>query len=255
MPPQNSKLTEPGPGPAISVVVNAMRRFSKFSSAEARALQALESRPEQFRKGEELVSPGQKNSKPFIIIGGSVVEYRLDASGHRQTLDLLLRGEIANLRSTVLRSTDIYMVASTDSVVSRFTADEFHDLISHHPRLGSVMIWRAAVGRSMLAEHLLDVGRRNAIQRMGHRLLELLVRMELAGLSDNDTLSVPLDLVTLADMLGLTVEHTSRTLARLRADDLIQTKGQYIKIVDRKRLAEASDFDPSYLHPDGYPRD
>jgi CRP-like cAMP-binding protein len=257
MPPNDIQTTpaKPARGQVTSVVANAMGRFVSFSEAEVSALHSLERRHESVRKGGELVTPGQKQSKPFIVIGGSVIEYRVNANGQRQALEILLRGEIANLRSTVLRSTDIYMVAGTDAVVSRFTAADFHRVISGHPRLAAVMIWRAAVGRSMLAEHLLDVGRRNAYQRVGHRLLELLVRMELAGASESNTLSVPLELVTLSDMLGLTVEYTSRTLTRLRDDGLVEASGRYIKILDRERLEEVSDFNSSYLHPDGFPED
>ena len=257
MPPDDNRTAPTGSArnAATSVVASAMRRFVAFTGDEIDALRALESRPARIAKGAELVTPGQRDSKPFIVIGGCVVEYRLNSSGHRQALELLLRGEIANLRATVLSATDIHMVAGMDCVVSRFSSAEFHRLISDHPRLGAIMIWRAAVGRSMLAEHLLDVGRRNALQRVGHRLLELLVRMELAGASDGRTLSVPLDLLTLSDMLGLTVEYTSRTLSRLRAAGLIDTNSRHIKILDRQRLAEVSDFDAAYLHPDGFPRD
>ena len=240
---------------AGGVIVRTMGRYVAFSDEEAEALGCLERRPETVRRGAELVSPGRQDSKPFVIIEGCVVEYRLTSSGDRQALDLLLMGEIANLRATILKSTDIYMVASTDSVVSRFSAAEFHRLIAAYPRLGAVMVWRAAVGRSMLAEHLLDVGRRNALQRLGHRLLELLVRMELAGASDGQTLSAPLDLATLSDMLGLTIEHTSRMLRRLRDDGLVDTSGRQIRILDRQRLAELSEFDPSYLHLEGYAKE
>jgi hypothetical protein len=66
---------------------------------------------------------------------------------------------------------------------------------------------------------------------------------------------VPLELVTLSDMLGLTVEYTSRTLTRLRDDGLVEASGRYIKILDRERLEEVSDFNSSYLHPDGFPED
>ena len=255
MPPNDNRTAPTGPvrKVAASVVASAMRRFVAFTDDEVNALRSLESRQERVAKGFELVTPGQRDSKPFVVIGGCVVEYRLNSSGHRQALDLLLRGEIANLRATILSSTDIHMVAGTDTVVSRFSSAEFHRLISDYPRLCAIMIWRAAVGRSMLAEHLLDIGRRNAVQRLGHRLLELLVRMELAGASDGRTLSIPLDLLTLSDMLGLTVEYTSRTLGRLRAAGLIDTSGRHIKILDRQRLAEVSDFDPAYLHPDGFP--
>lgn len=252
MSPQDDRVL-PTVGTSVSIVARSMRRFVTFSESETAALLQLEQRPERIRKGANLVAAGDPRSKPFVVMEGCVVEYRLTSTGDRQVLDVMLPGEIANLRSTILRSTDIFMVAGISSVVSRFSATEFRRLIARHPRLGAIMIWRAAVGRSMLAEHLVDIGRRNASQRLGHRLLELLVRMEMAGASDGDVVAVPLDQATLSDLVGLSVEHTSRTLARLRNAGLIDTKGPFITVLDRERLAELSDFDASYLHPDGFP--
>jgi len=73
----------------------------------------------------------------------------------------MLRGDIANLRSTFLSATDIYMVAGSNSVIARSSAAEFHRLISDQPHLDTVCIWRAAAERSMLAGHLVDVGGRS----------------------------------------------------------------------------------------------
>jgi CRP-like cAMP-binding protein len=231
-----------------------LRGFTAFSASEVSALVRLESRREQIDRGTELVLPGQKHTTPFVLIEGYLIEYRQDDDGHRQAIELLLRGDIANLRSTVLSSTDIHVAAASRAVIARFTAAQLFRVIAEHPRLGAVIVWRAALGRSILAEHLFDVGRRNAYQRLGHRLLELLVRMEWAGLAEDGTLPAPLDLKMLADMIGLSLEHTSRTLVRLRKDGLIDAAGPHIRIPDRLRLAEASGFEPSYLHLEGLPR-
>lgn len=254
---QENSRTGSGGAPAeagASVIANALRGFTSFSATEIGALRQLESRREHIAKGTEIVLPGQKHSSPFVLIEGFVVEYRQDDDGQRQALELMLPGDIANLRSVVLSETDIHMAAASKAVIARFGAQQFYRLISDHPRLGAVIIWRAALGRSMLAEHLVDVGRRNAYQRLGHRLLELLVCMEWAGLVTDDTLAAPLDLKTLGDMVGLSLEHTSRTMARLREDGLVEVSGRRIRVLDRLRLAEASKFDSSYLHLEGLPR-
>lgn len=235
------------------VVANALRVFTSFSASEIGALLGLESRREQIEKGSELVLPGQEHSTPFVLLDGYVLEYRQDDDGQRQALELLLRGDIANLRSIVLNKTDIHVAAASRAVIARFSAAQFFRLIADHPRLGAVIIWRAALGRSILAEHLVDAGRRNAYQRLGHRLLELLVRLEWAGLADDGMLAAPLDLKMLADMAGMSLEHTSRTMGRLREDGLVEATGRQIRIRDRLRLVKASGFDPSYLHPEGLP--
>ena len=239
----------------MSLLTDRLCKLAPLSKGEVRALQTLEARPRSVDKGTDLVFPGIEKSRPFVIIEGFVIEYRLDPVGHRQIFDLLLPGDIANIRSVVLHRTDEYISTISDAVVSPFSVETLHEVLAGHPGLGATLIWISAVRRSLLAERLVDVGLRNAYQRIGHLLLELLTRMEWSGLSSNDTLVVPLNLPVLGDMLALSAEHVSRTLGRLRKDGLIATRNSHISILDRPRLASASGFDRSYLHPEGISRD
>ena len=64
----------------------------------------------------------------------------------------------------------------------------------------------------MIVEHLVSVGRRNAIERTGHFLTELAERLNLGGLAKAQMLNTqrfncPLTQFELADALGLTAIH------------------------------------------------
>jgi two-component system, sensor histidine kinase len=52
----------------------------------------------------------------------------------------------------------------------------------------------------------------------------------------------------LAEATGLSVVHLNRTVQNLRRGKLIERKGQHVRLLRRKELAEIADFMPGYLH-------
>jgi CRP-like cAMP-binding protein len=85
---------------------------------------------------------------------------------------------------------------------------------------------------------------------VSHLLLELFVRLnrgQLSGQAGEMTFSIPLTQELIADALGLTTVHVSRTLRALREDRLIAMDGRSVTIVDFDALSSLSDFEESYL--------
>ena len=99
----------------------------------------------------------------------------------------------------------------------------------------------------MYTEHLIDVGRRSAIERVAHFLLELLTRLQAIGLADERSYRMPLTQELISDALGLSVPHVNRTLRRLREDALVSVEGQIVVIEDFEALAALADFEKIYL--------
>ena len=110
------------------------------------------------------------------------------------------------------------------------------------------MWWSTLVDQSILREWVLNVGRRNAFERVGHLLCELHFRMKRVGLVDDGRLSLPLTQEELADATGLTAVHMNRTIQHLRSDGLIELGQGTLTLLDVAALQEAAGFDPSYLH-------
>ena len=99
----------------------------------------------------------------------------------------------------------------------------------------------------MYAEHLIDVGRRSALERVAHFLLELLTRLKIIGLADERSFRMPLTQELIADALGLSVPHVNRTLRQLREDELVSIEGSVVIIKNVEALSALADFEKSYL--------
>jgi len=93
-----------------------------------------------------------------------------------------------------------------------------------------------------------NVGRRDARERIAHLLCELADRLRSAGLANGQPYDFPLTQEQLADCTGLTAVHTNRTLQGLRRDGLISLSSSQLTILDWDRLAEIGDFNERYLH-------
>ena len=73
----------------------------------------------------------------------------------------------------------------------------------------------------MVVEHLVNIGRRSAIERTAHFFMELAERLSLIGLATEAEFKCPLSQFVLADALGLTSIHVNRVLRHLREQNLL----------------------------------
>jgi CRP-like cAMP-binding protein len=97
----------------------------------------------------------------------------------------------------------------------------------------------------MYAEHLIGIGRRSALERVAHFLLELLTRLQAIGLADERSYQMPLTQELIGDALGLSVPHVSRTLRHLRKDDLVAFEGQRVSM-HIEALGTLANFERTY---------
>jgi CRP-like cAMP-binding protein len=99
----------------------------------------------------------------------------------------------------------------------------------------------------MYAEHLIGVGRRSALERVAHFLLEMLTRLQAVGLADERSYRLPLTQELLADALGLSVQYVNLTLRQLREEELASVERQRVTILNPAALATLADFERSYI--------
>ena len=112
----------------------------------------------------------------------------------------------------------------------------------------SAAVLHRSVDAAILAEWVVNVGRRDARARIAHLLCELVERLRKIGAGQEGMFDFPLTQEQLADATGLTAVHTNRTLQSLRKDGLIQLTAKSLTVLDWDRLREVADFDELYLH-------
>ncbi len=106
------------------------------------------------------------------------------------------------------------------------------------------------VEEAIAREWIVNVGQRNALERMAHLFCELLYLYRAVGLNQGLSCTLPLTQVELAETLGLSSVHVNRTLQELRRQKLISLNGRTLTIQNLPALEELSFSNPDYLHLD-----
>jgi len=203
----------------------AILRLGTLEPLDAAALEALNGavqRPRTFPARREIVTEGQEITETLLVLSGWAARVRMLEDGRRQILNFVVTGELACLRSpedSVARST---VVALTDVVAC--AAPEG----SGAPGLGRVYALSRSEEEVQLLAQLTLLGRMTAQERIADLLLELLERLERAGLAERGRYLTPLTQEMLADALGLTAVHVNRTVQALRRQGDLKWRGREV---------------------------
>jgi CRP-like cAMP-binding protein len=118
-------------------------------------------------------------------------------------------------------------------------------------RSGLGHAWMAALRaeQAMLRDQIVRLGRLSAYERLAHLMLELHERLFHVGLATASSFHMPLRQEMIADLLGLSVVHVSRTSQQLKRDRLVLTRGNYITLLDREGLVGAASYVSRFAAP------
>ncbi len=225
--------------------------FVTLSDEDLATLERLHRRRRSFAAGVDLVHEGQIGQSAYILAKGWVCSYKLLPNGGRQIVDFQIPGDFLGLRSVLFRTADHNIEPVTAVEASEVIIDDLLTAFATTPRLATAVLWAASRDEAMVVEHLVGIGRRNALERMAHYLLELGARLKLVGMATNAGYKCPLSQYMLADALGLSAVHVNRVLRELREMGLLTFQRSHVTFDDFDRLVTLADFDKAYLDHDG----
>ena len=240
MPPIRSKISNP--------IVKKLEHFARLDEADIRALDALLAFAKDLRAGQILIHESSVQDHVHLIVRGMACRYKSLPSGERQILGYLLPGDLFEFPFVTLNKPDHSVVLLSDSQVVKIPAQKIIALLAGKPRIERALSLAGLNEISILREWLLNVGQRNAIQKVSHFFCELahcLARID--QVSEDGSFDLPINQMALADTTGLTPVHINRTLQRLRNDGLIRLCQRRLLILDLDRLATIAGFDNNYL--------
>jgi len=226
-----------------SCIVGQFEQFADLNNKERLLLQALEKDIRDFPADTALVRDGRHASQFFTLKSGWACAIRELVDGQRQVLDIFLPGQIMGLRDIGFDRSLTELRTITRVSACPFPRQRLTKIFDHAPRLTDLFFLILARDHSMLVERIINIGRRNAAERLAHFLVEMNVRLNVA----TDTFQLPLKQSIIGDALGLSTVHVSRTFGYLRRQGLIETQRGRIRICDLDRLIDLAGFDRTYL--------
>jgi CRP-like cAMP-binding protein len=224
-----------------------LSRLVTLAPEEISVLDDLQSATRLVRRNREIMTEGRKYDALLILIDGVSIRCRILHDGRRQILNISLPGDFIGFPGAFSEQALYSITALNDCVVAPVPFFQLLGLFDSQPRLAAAIFWSFACEAAMYAEHLIDVGRRSALERVAHFLLELLTRLQVIGLADERSFRMPLTQELIGDALGLSVPHVNRTLRQLRDDELVSIEEHIVIIRDVEALSALADFERSYI--------
>lgn len=229
-------------------ITKQLARRVALSKEDRGAIAALPFVIREIAPTSYLVREGERPTRCAFLVDGYCFRQKLTTDGARQIVSLHVPGDFLDLQNLFLRESDHNVQALTRGTVAEIEIVALRELVQNHPALASAFWIEALVEASIFREWIVNVGRRNAHERVGHLLCEFALRLEAAGMSPDRAYELPMTQEQLGDAVGLTPVHVNRVLKTLALRELIGRDRRQIRIIDWPALRDASDFNPRYLH-------
>lgn len=217
---------------------------------DRQALLELPVRIRQLDAGVYLVREGSVPVNCSVLMAGFAFRQKTTGEGGRQIIALCIPGDAVDLQNMFLNVADHAVQMLTAGKVADLKHSDLQDLVMTRPAIGAAIIKSTLVEASIVREWVVNVGRRDARERIAHLLCEFAVRLEMRGLSSGG-FELPMSQEQLADATGLTPVHVNRVLKGLEAEGLIKRQRRNIQFPDWRALQDVGDFNRQYLHLPG----
>jgi CRP-like cAMP-binding protein len=188
------------------------------------------------RAGECLYFQGDDCRNIYLLLDGWAFRHQSLEDGRRQVLDFALPGTAFGLPGSGVMTHTVETL--TPCRFSVFAHDNLCELLQRVPVLALRFVELLAGAEARAFDHLTNVGRRSARERVANLLVELLMRArEVNSVRQTPRMTLPLMQPHIADALGLASETVCRVLASMRKDGIVVLRAQKLDVLDIDRLA------------------
>lgn len=231
---------------------------SCLNEADKSILAGLHPQHLRFPKGSVIVRQGDLSDQMVIVEEGWIFSCRYLEDGARQVMDLHFPGEVTGWAELTQSHHLCHLVSLTDTRLLCYDKAELMQAFSASSHISRALFELVNQGQVALSERVVSLARHNALQRLCGFLVDVqhrasrYARQEATEPSvtlndrDRSAFSGVLDIphTIIADSLGLSNVHVSRTLALLREQGLISSRAGKIRLLDLGGLRLAAGFKP-----------
>jgi CRP-like cAMP-binding protein len=227
--------------------VTKLNRSIRLDEPDIAALDRLLSRKTVAKKAKDLIVEGYEYKALHVVETGFAIRYKLLHNGKRQIVNVILPGDLIGFPACFYEYAVFSVTAVGDMSLHHVPLDAFTDLCLSRPNIATALVWFAAREAAIYAEHIIDTGRREPLERLAHFLLEMLNRLQAVGCASENSFEMPLSQEGIGDVVGLSGPHVNRMLAELKNQGLIAVHGHKVTVLDMAALQILGEFRPAYL--------
>lgn len=231
-----------------SSLITKLSVSNNLDAEDIRSLHGLRIRERHVEAGEIIVADGDRPSECCLLAAGFAFRSKTTSAGGRQVLSIHIPGEIPDLQGLHLKIMDHDLTTVTRCTLGFITHDDLKAVTRQRANLAAALWRETLIDGAIFREWIVNVGRREAIARMAHLLIELHRRLKSIGYTRDGEFNLPITQAELGDCLGLSVVHTNRVLQSLRKEGLVAASRSEFNILRPHEMEELAGFDPTYLH-------
>lgn len=231
----------------LSPMAEKLGRRAALSEVDRDALSSLPHRISEVDRDRYFAREGDRAGHCCVLISGFAMRHKITGDGARQIVAIHVPGDLLDAQNG---ATD-YSVTNGQSLtgvrIAVIARSALLELADAHPSIALALWADAGANASILAEWLLNIGRRDARSRIAHLLCEVKLRQEGMSHPSNACASWLMTQEQLGDATGLTSIHVNRTIQGLRREGLLGYQQRELQILDWDGLCQVGDFTPDYL--------
>lgn len=232
------------------LLIRKLELFGPLGGDDRQVIEAVTSKPRSVASHTDIIHEGDTPNDVHLVLEGLCCRYKILPDGSRQIFAYLVPGDFCDLNIFILKEMDHGIATLAPSEIVDIPRSSILDLCDR-PRIARALWWVTLVDEATLREWIVNLGQRDAEERIAHLFCELPLRLQSVGLTTDGGFQLPLTQAELADTVGLSAVHVNRSLQSLRAQNLIEFKGKVLDIPDVHRLRAIAGFRSNYLHLDG----
>ena len=202
-----------------------------------------------FKRGELQVDAhtnflveGASSPHLYTVLSGWGYRYKVMEDGRRQLLNFAMPGDFLGLQSSLFGKMDHSVQALSRMLLCVFERNDLDRLFKVSSALSFDIVWLASREEQMIEEHLMSVGRRSALEKVAYLIAFLHERARRTGLLEQGAPLNPITQTHVADMLGLSLVHTNKTLRKLQEQNLVRWSGKSCYVTDIEGLRRAASW-------------
>ncbi len=224
-----------------------LNRSVRLEDDDLAALAPLLGRTLAVKKGKDIIVEGNKYKAIHVIENGFAVRYKVLHGGKRQIVGIALPGDIIGFPACFFEYAVLSVMSIAKMSVHQIPLETFAALCLKRANIATALVWFAAREAAIYAEHIIDTGRREPLERLAHFLLEIHTRLFAIGHASENSFDMLMSQESIGDVVGLSAPHVNRMLRELRTEGLISVSGREVRILDMAALQILGEFRSSYL--------
>jgi CRP-like cAMP-binding protein len=228
-------------------------RHGTFSAADQAAVRAIRAQTSAVTAGEDIVCQGDRPDVAVFVLSGMLARYHTLPTGERQYLSFHIAGDMPDVQSLLLTILDHSLCALNDAHIATIPHNQLLDLVLRRPGVGFAF-WRLTlVDAAIFRQAITNNSARSHVARLAHLFCEQYFRAREAGLTRDQSCSLPLNQSELGQALGMSHVSVNRAMQKLRRARLADLRSAELRVLNWGGLVRLAGFDPTYLHVDKMP--